>query len=215
MRTRSKLLLTALTAAFVMAASVGTASAGRLSLAEQGYRAVWTPLEFTGLGGLLRVRCNVTLRGSFHYRTLLKTRSLVGYVTEARLTRPCTGGEAAILNGTEAAPNTLPWHMTYDSFTGTLPAIRGVRLALVGAAFVLEVGGFGTCLYQSTSASPAFGIINLNTTTGAALSLAADGNSRIPLKETIEGSCPANGSFTGTTSSLTNGAGGTASVRLI
>src|SRR6185503_5503818 len=104
MRTRSKLLLTALTAALVMAATVGTASARNLELAEpqdQRFTATWTPLEFTGLGGLIRIRCNVTLRGSFHYRTFAKTRSLVGYVTSAALARPCTGGEVFILNGVE------------------------------------------------------------------------------------------------------------------
>lgn len=215
MRTRSKLLLTALTAAFVMAATVGSASARNLSISEQRFRAVWTPLSFTALGGLIQVRCNVTLTGSFHYRTIVKSRgALIGYVTDARLTRPCTGGEAWILNGSERATNSLPWHIQYDSFRGTLPRIEGVRLALVGAAFLLIAAG-NECLYQSTSASPAFGIINLNTTTGAATSLAADNASSIPRSATLSGICPASGSFAGTTSSLTDGEGGVPTVRLI
>src|SRR6185503_8766261 len=123
MRTRSKLLLTALTAALVMAATVGTASARNLELAEaedQRFTATWTPLQFTGLGGLIRINCNVTLRGSFHYRTIAKVLSLIGYVTSAALTRPCEGGEAFILNGTERLPNgttpgtSLPWHIKYN-----------------------------------------------------------------------------------------------------
>ena len=216
MRTRSKLLLSALIAALTLTAAVATASAGRLSLSEQGFRLVYTPLTFTGLGGLVQVRCNITIRGSFHYRTILKTRSLLGYITDARLTRPCSGGEAWILNGVERPTNTLPWHMTYDSFRGTLPRIEGVRLAIIGFSILLEVFGEG-CLYASTSASPAFAIINLNTATGAALSKTMDSNARIPLASVLGEAavCPSNGSFTGTSSSFTNGAGGVLSVRLI
>jgi hypothetical protein len=223
MRSRSKLLLTALTAALVMAATVGTASARNLELAEvqdQRSTATWTPLEATGLGGLIRMRCNVTLRGSFHYRTIAKTRSLIGYITSAALTRTCTGGEAFILNGTERLPNgttttnTLPWHITYDSFTGTLPRITGLRLAAIGASYLLIALG-NECLYRSTSTEPAFGIINVTTATSVASSLSADGNSSIPLSATLSGSCPASVRFAGTTSSLTDGAGGTIVIRLI
>jgi hypothetical protein len=223
MRSRSKLLLTALTAALVMAATVGTASARNLELAEaedQRFTATWTPLEFTALGGFIRVRCNVTLRGSFHYRTFAKTRSLVGYVTSAALTRTCTGGEAFILNGTERLPNgttpatSLPWHVLYDSFTGTLPRITGVRLALVGASFLLIALG-NECLYRSTSTEPAFGIVNVTTATGVAASLTADNNSSIPLNVTLAGSCPASGRFAGTTRELRDGGGGNIIIRLI
>jgi hypothetical protein len=223
MGTRSKLLLTALTAALIMAATVGTASARNIELAEaedQRSTATWTPLEFTALGGLIRVRCNITLRGSFHYRTFAKTRSLVGYVTSAAVTRPCTGGEVFVLNGTERLPTgttpatSLPWHILYDSFRGTLPRIEGLRLAVVGLAFLLIAGG-NQCLYASTSASPGFGIININTTTGASLSLSGDGNSEIPRSATLAGTCPASGRFAGTTSSLTDGSGGTIVMRLI
>jgi hypothetical protein len=213
MRTRSKLLLTALTAALVMAATVGTASARNLSISEQRFRAVWTPLEFTAIGGLIRVRCNVTLTGSFHYRSIVKSRgALIGFVTSAALTRPCTGGEAWILNGSERATNTLPWHVQYDSFRGTLPRLEGVRLALVGASFLLIASS--QCLFASTAASPAFGIININAE-GRATSLTADNSSQIPLRETLSGICPASGSFAGTTSSLTDGEGGVPTVRLI
>lgn len=220
MRTRSKLLLTALTAALVMAATVGTASARNLSLSEQRFRAVWTPLTFTGFGGLIQIRCNVTLTGSFHYRTIVKSRgALIGFVTSAALTRPCSGGEAWILNGVEVqegvtTTNTLPWHVLYDSFRGTLPRIEGVRIGMIGAQFLLNAGG-NRCLYASTSASQAFGIINVNTSTGAATSLRADEASEIPLRTTVAGICPAKGSFAGVTSSLTDGEGGVPTVRLI
>jgi hypothetical protein len=223
MRIRSKLLLTALTAALAMAVIVATASARNIELAEaedQRFRATWTPLEFTSIGGLIRIRCNITLRGSFHYRTHAKTRSLIGYVTSAAVTRPCTGGEMFILNGTERLPGgttpatSLPWHIQYDSFTGTLPRITGMRVALINFSFLLIAGG-NQCLYRSTNTEPLFGILNITTATGVASSLTADNNSSIPLSATLAGICPATFRFAGTTSSLTDGGGGTIVVRLI
>jgi hypothetical protein len=225
MRTRSKLLLTALTSAFVLAAAVGTSSARNLSISDQGFRAVWTSLSFTPLGGIIRAVCNATLSGSFHYRTLAKTRSLVGYVTEAAITRPCRPDEAWILNGTERLPegattaNTLPWHVVYDSFRGTLPVISGVRVAIIGFQIrVTSRAGSMNCLYSSTATSPMFGIVNLNSTTGAAANLQVDEITSVPLRERIEGvfPCPVNGRFAGTTTAFTPASGeGTITIRLI
>ena len=218
MRTRSKILLATLSATSILATAAGIASGRNFSISEQGFVAIWRPLEVTGLGGLIRVRCNVTLKGSFHYRTLAKTRSLIGYVTEAALTRPCTFSEAWILNGREVlegapTPNTLPWHMAYNAFTGILPGIAGVRLAFIGIGILIR-GIFGRCLWAATAASPMFTTTNLNTATGAASSMSFGSEAPIPLREG-EG-CPASATFSGTTSSLTPGSGeGTITLRLI
>lgn len=214
MRNRSKLLLTAIATTLIMAAAVTVASARQFTTSNQNARAVWTSIQFTSLGGLIQIRCNLTLRASFHYRTFSKTRSLVGYITSAGITRPCSGGEAWVLNGSERPTNTLPWHIVYDSFRGTLPRITGIRLGIIGGSFLLS--GLGNqCQYTGTAPSPAFGIINLNESTGEGISLSADSTVTVPLAATLVGSCPANGAFAGTTSLLDEGEGSRITIRLI
>jgi hypothetical protein len=168
MHTRTKLLITTLTAAVVLAAAVGTATARRLETSNQFIRVVWNALKFNeGGGGGPSVTCPVTLEGSFHSRTISKVSGqLIGYITRAALTRNgcvLAGGaeNIRILNGVEEPTNTLPWHVRYDSFEGTLPNIAGIRLQLIGAAFLLTAFGV-SCLYKSTEASPAFGNALLN-----------------------------------------------------
>jgi hypothetical protein len=160
MRIQSRPMLVALVAALALAAAVGTASAARLEISNQAIRTVWREVRATALG--LEITCPVTVEGSFHSRTISKIRNaLVGYITRAIGNHPCRGsGEIYILNATEilevtATTNSLPWHIRYDSFTGTLPNIRSVRLQFVGASSLVEIRGFGLkCLYLSTVESP-------------------------------------------------------------
>lgn len=214
MRFRSKLPLVTLATVLVLSASVSMTSAREISTTSQNFREIWTGIGFIAIGGLINVRCNLTVRGSYHYRTITKVRSLMGYITSATLTRPCTGGEAWILNGTERATNSLPWHVKYDSFTGTLPRIRIVRRRIIGWFFVIHALG-NQCLYGSTAESPAAVLMNLNEATGEVNSVTADSEARIPLRETLAGSCPANGGFSGTTSTTDNGEGSRITIRLI
>jgi hypothetical protein len=49
----------------------------------------------------------------------------------------CTGGRVAAFNGVETyngatAPNTLPWHWTYQLFTGALPSVTAIQYAISG-----------------------------------------------------------------------------------
>ena len=134
MRTSAKLALTALAASLLLAAMVSTATATRLSTSNQTIRATWDSLEFTFW---ITVRCKVTLEGSFHGRTIAKVaRSLIGAITNAQVkAESCTNGTASAFNGVEryngtTTPNTLPWHLTYESFTGTLPNINSIRVLL-------------------------------------------------------------------------------------
>jgi hypothetical protein len=204
MRNRSKILFAALTAAIVLGAAVGTADARRVELSSQNIRAVWSSLKFTGFGGLIQITCAVTLEGSFHSKTISKVNGqLVGYITSAAATRPCAGGEAWVQNGTETLPNgtrptSLPWHVRYDSFEGILPRIESVRLQLVGAGFLIKSGNNG-CLFKSTAAQPAFGNVIIDAT-GTVTGLEAENESEIPRNTTLEGICPATGSFEGTAS---------------
>jgi hypothetical protein len=158
MRTRSKLLLTALTAALVFAAAVSTASARRFALSNQLYRVTWSELELLGhepFGGTLTIKCPVTLEGSLHSRTLSKVSGqLIGYVTAAFVrSESCVGGTARVLT------ETLPWHVRYDRFIGALPGITGIRIQLVGAKFLVTFPPGINCLFTSTAREPAFGIL--------------------------------------------------------
>jgi hypothetical protein len=199
MRIKGALILCALIAAAAMAVMVAGASANRLAMNNQFFRAVWTPLTFTenAFGGT--IRCNVTLEGSFHSQTISKVvRSLIGYVTRAMVTRPCVGGEAWVYNGTEVLntttlANSLPWHVQYASFTGTLPNITRIRVRLIGARFLLRAFGFVSCVYTSKEAEPAIGNAERNTATGEITSLTAEEGVSIA-SET--GGCPS-GRFSG------------------
>jgi hypothetical protein len=148
MRKTLMLAMTALTAAFLLATSVGTASARNLSISNQNFRIVWRNLNFGGL-----VECEVTLEGSFHYRTIVKReRTLIGWITRAIVRHPCISNEGWADNGAEEflgrrTINSLPWHVTYETFLGTLPNITGIRLLLRAPSFVINVPGFCLARY--------------------------------------------------------------------
>src|SRR5215217_2901314 len=142
MRTSVKLILSALAASLLLGAMVSSASARSLSLSNQNIRATWQSLEFRST---VTVRCQVTLEGSFHTRTIVKSpRALIGAVTKAQVNRAgCTGGTGSTFNGTEryngvTPTNSLPWHITYEGFTGTLPTIGSVRILLSRFRFGIE-----------------------------------------------------------------------------
>ena len=133
--------IAAISAATALLALLATAAPARnFSTSNQNFRVVWTGLEFDT--AIATIRCGLTIEGSFHYGSIVKReRSLIGYVTAAIIRRPCTNGEAWSANGREAHPrlgtlaNTLPWHITYAGFGGTLPniseiffSVRGIRL---------------------------------------------------------------------------------------
>jgi hypothetical protein len=148
-------IITALTATLLLATAVSTASARIFSTSNQGIRATWTSLEFNG--GLV-IRCQVTLEGSFHSRTIVKVaRLLIGAITNARFKQEtCTGGRFSTFNGTErynggTPSNTLPWHLTYESFIGNLPTIAGIRILLSRFRFGEEIPG--TCTGRIGSAT--------------------------------------------------------------
>jgi len=156
MRTSAKLGLTALIAALLLSAAISTAGARSLSVSSQTIRATWSRLEFNEEGIGLSVRCQVTLEGSFHSRTITKVRgALIGAITRVNVfTERCTGGFA------KGKPP-FPWHITYESFTGTLPTITSVRLLLARFRFLLIVPGLATCEY-GTSTDNVIGSANLS-----------------------------------------------------
>jgi hypothetical protein len=146
-----KLLLAATTAALALGLAVSSASANHLSVNRRSVYIIWHPLTFTAVGET--VECNVTFLGSFHETTIEKvSHALIGAVTHVEIANPCTGGTATIL------PESLPWHVTYEGFTGELPNIERVRILLLGATFDVFLNSFGTsCLGQTEEGEPAAG----------------------------------------------------------
>jgi hypothetical protein len=171
-------------AALILLAATGVASARRIELSEQRFRTVFAPLTF-GAEGQTPVVCRFTLEGSFHSKTISKVvGALVGYVTSAEVAN-CTGETARVLK------ETLPWHIRYVSFRGTLPAITSIRDSIIGAAFLVRAFGFVSCLYQSTTTNPITGEVLI--TGGVGSRQRADETALIP----GAGLCP-EGFFQGT-----------------
>jgi hypothetical protein len=206
MRIRSKLLFVALGATVLMAYAVGTASATRLATSAQTFRIQWSALNFQAGGGV-SVSCPVTLSGSFHSRTISKVSGqLIGYVNVARVNEAsCSGGTA------RARSETLPWHVQYNSFGGTLPNITSVTLTLVGARFEIVAGGV-TCEAGTTQASPAFGRATVSS--GTVTEFKALEEHTIPLGGSFFCNFVSPGRFAGT-GTVDDGAGNALRVTLV
>ena len=212
MKTRTTLALTALAATLTMLFAVTSASANRLSVDDTAFRVTWASLEFTSSVGVT-TRCPVTLVGDFHSSTIVKTRGLlIGFVDSATVNNAaCVGGRATVLAAT------LPWHVTYEGFTGTLPNITSVSILLVNASFQVQQTILGiavTCLARTTVAENATGTISLSA--GVATELRARGT--IDTNDIGAGTTCDNlavdGTFAGT-ARVTDGGGNSVTVRLI
>jgi hypothetical protein len=208
MQTRIRILLSALTAALVLASAVSTTSARRLELSNQRIRVTWTAehsLTFEGGVAGNEIICELTVEGSFHSRTLSKVSGqLIGYITSAMTKRPCTKNNMWVLNGTERLPEgaltttTLPWHVLFVSFRGVLPRIESIRLSLINAGVltrIVTILGTLNCLYKSSAAQPMLSDITV-TETGQATTLSPDPTVPIPW---VSGTgCPGEITFNGT-----------------
>lgn len=147
-----KLLLAAIGATVLLGAAVGSASARILSTSSQTYRVAFASVRYRGPFGT--TDCVVTLEGSLHSRTIAKVAgSLIGYITVGAL-GACTAGTATILR------ETLPWHVRFHSYTGTLPNITSIRMA-TDTHFKIRAPEGITCLHASTPEAPAFLIFTL------------------------------------------------------
>lgn len=178
------------------------AHADALSLSHTNIRAVWS--SFTLRGGGIEVRCPVTLEGSFHSSTVVKAIGLlVGFINRGSLSRErCTGAEAVAL-----LTETLPWHVSFDSFSGTLPLITGVKLRLIGAAMLSRVFGL-SCLYRSTTSRPFLSTTTISS--GSITGLSMDESASVPLSSGAF--CPASVVSSGT--GVVSQAGTTNTVRI-
>jgi hypothetical protein len=155
-----RFLQSLLAATLLLCALTAAASANRLSSTSRTIRSTWRSAEFIPPIGEV-VKCPVTLEGSLHSGNVAKTAgALMGYITRTIINSPgCSGGHATILTAT------LPWHVLYRSFQGTLPNITVLETSVIGVAFLVE-GTFGLeCLYVSTATEPVLGDLNRNATT--------------------------------------------------
>jgi hypothetical protein len=176
MRIYAKLAFTTLAAAVVLLAAIGVASARNLRTSSQDQRIIWRALTFENTSGS-RTTCPVTMEGSFHTATIAKVaHALIGYISRAIVGAPaaCTGGEATILTAT------LPWHITYEGFTGVLPTINTIRLLLLNVAFQVHATESFTCLARSETRNPIRGIATLGAG-GRVESIENEAGSTLPL----------------------------------
>jgi hypothetical protein len=150
MRTRSMLLLGTFAATACLLLTVAGASARRLEVSATSFLMYWassSPLVFTEAGGT-SVSCPLSLEGSFHSRAISKTSgALVGYINEAILAT-CSGGSGTVLT------ETLPWHVQYNSFSGTLPNITAVTFLVLRASFRIRT--LIACLAATSAREPWF-----------------------------------------------------------
>ena len=200
MRTSVKLCFTALTAALLLASAVATTSARNLSVSNQQFRVTWQELDFAS--SVATITCHVTLEGSFHYRTIVKReRTLIGYITQVAVLRPCINGEAWAANGRETHPrlgvlaNTLPWHITYEGFRGSLPRIEEILLLLRGARFKIH-SFFNTLGLYGDANDNITGAARRDLVSGAITGLEpVAGRNTARLVNCLGGICPATGTF--------------------
>jgi len=208
MRDRIRFVLALCAASCLLLALGGTAGARNLSLSNQSIR--WAFPEYSSTNAGITISCEVTLEGSFHTRTFAKVAgSLIGFITRAVVRPGCRGGWGDMRFLTE----TLPWHLRYASFSGTLPRVTSVTVDLVNWAW--NYPGLGaTCLYRSTAAEPARWIMNRETTTGTITSVRADESIAVPFFSG-ELACASSINYRGTGSMTLLGTSNAISVTLI
>jgi len=195
MHTTLKSAVAALTAAVALAALVSGVSARNLSVSNQSIRMTWRSLEFATFLGGFSTRCPLTIEGSFHARTLTKVaRALIGYITAARSkSESCTGGRAWVYNGVErlegiTLPTSLPWHLTYERFTGALPNIERLSFLLSNMRFTIMEPLGSLCIYTTGSRGNATVTTTRNFPTGVIDNAVASGS--ITLDAGSAESCP-------------------------
>jgi len=202
----AKHAVTAFTAILLLGLAVSSASARSFSTSAQNIRVTFASVELGASSGT--IRCRATLEGSFHTGTIAKVaRALIGSVSRAIVAHPCTNGEAWADNGTEAeplgtAPNKLPFHITYEGFSGALPNISSIILLYSRFSFVVQssfIGITGRCRYGR--AEDNVSLTSTREVAGAITSISTlAGRTGVTLADALVGGgvCPVNGNFTGT-----------------
>jgi hypothetical protein len=139
---KSKLFLLAALALVALTAAAGSATAASFTISPGGAASAVSNGKVTFTAGETTIACNLTLSLELNRTAITKTAgNSVGSVTRVTWAN-CEGGEvAAVLN--------VPWAVTYQSISGTLPeGVTATGLQVTNAQFQLSVfGGFANCLY--------------------------------------------------------------------
>ena len=147
MRHRTRCAIVGLVAAAILAISAVAGSATEFQVNVRDFDAVWPRVTINAAG--TSFSCPITLRGSFQESTFSPVVGAdIGAVTRATV-GTCSGGTGTILTGT------LPWDLTYASFSGREEEPEAVTLNVIGASFQGQPSGFGAaCLIRSTTSEP-------------------------------------------------------------
>ena len=138
---RVKFVFSTLIAALLLSVGAGGAAARSFEVSEQRVTGTSRGMVFESSSG--NVTCDVTRVITLHRRTFAKVaNTLIGYVTDVRATN-CTE------RSTGALTETLPWHVTYGGFSGTLPRITEMRLNVLNVTFLFTIFGV-SCLFAGT-----------------------------------------------------------------
>jgi hypothetical protein len=187
MRTSAKLGVTAFMAAFVLASVVSASSARTLSLSNQSIRVTWSSLE---LVGGVTVRCQLTLEGSFHSRTMFKVKNTIGVLTRAIIKEEsCVNGRA------RPRTETLPWQVKSELLVGS-PNITSAYALLSRVRFLFILPGLCTGEY-GTSSNNITGLASISETRAITTLSTVSGRNTIT-KVSGSAFCPASGTFAGT-----------------
>ena len=107
----------------------------------------------------------------------------------------------------------MPWHVRYESFTGTLPNLTSIALRVIGLSYTWRFSEFfPNCLYRSTEAAPARWIASIET--GVITRIRWDETKRIPFSSG-EGACPTGVTYSGTGEIRQQGGRASLSITLI
>jgi len=184
-----KLVLAMLVALVLLGAISGSAPASRWIAPNGGGRFVTASsfaITFTDEEATFSIVCEIEMLVSLHSVFVKTSGSLIGNVQEVRI-RNCRGGTVTFL------ALSLPMHVTYVSFSGTLPNITSVRMQFNRYGFLVSAFfGLGRCLYGGNFQVTTFGA-------GARIStLRADERRVLPLVTNLGGfECPSGGVFRG------------------
>jgi hypothetical protein len=141
--TKLRIVIATAIISIVLGIWVGAASANRLRYSSTTWKSQFGFAEISG--GFGSFRCSLTLEGSLHSATITKTpEALIGYVTRASI-GPCPNGSATVNT------SSLPWHVRYESFTGTLPNITGFRTKVFGLELSIRETFGITCTISRTA----------------------------------------------------------------
>ncbi len=191
MRIRAKALAAGAIVVVVLLGSAVAAQASRFairnSLGTRVWRATWNEFRFSGVFGT--VSCSLTLEGSMHSGTIVKTRgTLIGYVTGGSSISGCGFFNSRVLT------TNLPWHVRYASFSGTLPNPTRVNMEIIGFEYWIRES-LVACLFRSTEEQPLSMLWSRGGEAGAV--------TRSEVAGTITGDCGIDGTFYGASSTFT------------